>query len=802
MKQLILILMAITFFSLKGHTQKEELRWAFGTRSGLDFSTAIPTWYSTNIFPGYESSASICNSAGDLLFYTNGFWIWNRDHEILPELTNGISGYTAPVAPYIGYPPLMPWTGGFVTQPTAIARMPADTSKYFVFSLSTNGVLYYSVVDITLNGGYGGIVAGKRGVILTTELGEKLTVVRGCNNIWVMVRSKSYNQYLAYEIRDSAIINTPVISETGHFPISWYQCGVIKFSNDGTKMAAACNKAWGGTGGIELYDFNVYSGVLSNAFVLDSSSTSGYYYGACFSPDNSKLYASTSSGYSDVFFYGKVRQFDLSLGNLAAIAASKIVVFNDVNTDLDRLGDLKRGADNKIYFSSGKFSANMHVINFPNLSGTACNPVANAIMLPMIRAERGLPNDIAVLPFFNTVKQVVQIVSCFKDSITITADTGKYHLWDDGTTGRERTITNSGIYTVKYTNTDCKNQEDTFKVTFLKLPALSHSLYNCPNTYQATAGLLPAKSDTTTFEYTWTDPDGHIIRKSRSNNGDSITGIDTGQYEVQIRTPGGCDTTLTFYVQPIPAPEASILADTFACTGIPVQFSFTGAVPIWKWHFGDNFSTSEPDPVHYYQYAGTYVASLIVTNIEGCRDTIFKTITVKSLDLQLNASSHVANVGEEIRLSTSADQPYTITAWSPTSLFADQSAYNQRVTMDTTRTFVVTGISGDGCIGRDSVRVGVNPLVMMPNAFSPNGDGLNDYFKPGSSGYILVRKFEVYNRYGNLVYEASGERALTGWDGTHNGKPCNADTYFYQIDMEVEATMKRIYLKGDIVLIR
>src|SRR5690606_4469799 len=112
----------------------------------------------------------------------------------------------------------------------------------------------------------------------------------------------------------------------------------------------------------------------------------------------------------------------------------------------------------------------------------------------------------------------------------ITAALGSHYIWSDGIKGQSRTVKRKGVYVVRYTNTDCKNQEDTFKVTFLKLPALSHSLYNCPNTYQATAGLLPAKSDTTTFEYTWTDPDGHIIRKSRSNNGDSITGIDTGQY--------------------------------------------------------------------------------------------------------------------------------------------------------------------------------------------------------------------------------------------------------------------------------
>ena len=99
----------------------------------------------------------------------------------------------------------------------------------------------------------------------------------------------------------------------------------------------------------------------------DSSSTKGYYYGACFSPDGTKLYASTSSfGIGSTMYYGKVRQFNLSLTSLPAIIASNTIVFNDLVNQLDNLGDLKRGKNGKIYFGSGKTTQPyLHRIDIP-----------------------------------------------------------------------------------------------------------------------------------------------------------------------------------------------------------------------------------------------------------------------------------------------------------------------------------------------------------------------------------------------------------------------------------------------------
>ena len=803
MKKILFTLILSLVYLSEVFSQQEENIWAFGNHAGLDFSNPSPALSGNNIYPGWGGTASICNTSGNLLFYTNGFWVWNSNHEIMPYLTGGISGYMAPLAPNIGYPPLMPWNGAHATQATTIARIPADTNKYFVFSLSTGGQLYYSVVDMTLDSGLGDIVPGKKGIVLTSGLTEKLTVVRGCNNIWVVVRAKNSNQYRAFEIKDTAISTVPVTSNCGNLPISWYRFGVIKFSPDGTKMAAACNLNWNSTGGLELYDFDVNTGIVSNAQVLDSSSTKAYYYGACFSPDNSKLYATVSSFYyQNTFYAGKVRQFDVSLPNITSIIASNTVVFTDPYTNGDRLGDLKRGLNNKIYFVSGNASPNIHAIIAPDIAGLACNPLADVIMSPLWNIYRPLPNDIAVLPYYDTIRTAIQVTACFKDSIEITADTGKLHVWNDGTTGRSRTVTNSGIYTVKYTNADCTNQQDTFKVVFVKLPALSYTSYSCPNSYKAKAKLIPYQNDTTTFHYAWKDENNNTLQQSWSNNGDSILNLSSGIYTVQIRTQTGCDTTLHFTINPLPMPYVSFNSDTVICLEKQVDFLVDSMnATVWKWYFGDGNFSSVYDASYKYFKAGQYRVSLVVSNMEGCSDTAYKDIEVKELELNLFADKNIVNRLEPVRLTVSAAQTFSVVSWEPTYLFPNQSAYNQSVKMDTTKTISVKGISEHGCVGTASVTVSVRPTILMPNAFTPNGDGLNDRFRPTGNGFILIRNFEVYNRFGQMVYSAFGAAAMDGWDGTFRGQPCELGTYFYHINIETEQ-VETINLKGDVTLIR
>ena len=117
---------------------------------------------------------------------------------------------------------------------------------------------------------------------------------------------------------------------------------------------------------------------------------------------------------------------------------------------------------------------------------------------------------------------------------------------------------------------------------------------------------------------------------------------------------------------------------------------------------------------------------------------------------------------------------------------------------DKTTTYYLTVISPEGCISHDSVTVHVTDAI-LPNAFSPNGDGLNDKFGPETIGNPSEFKMTIFNRYGQLIF--TSVTISNKWDGTYLGKPVDAGTYFFRIfnkcTNEAESTFK-----GDITLIR
>jgi len=110
----------------------------------------------------------------------------------------------------------------------------------------------------------------------------------------------------------------------------------------------------------------------------------------------------------------------------------------------------------------------------------------------------------------------------------------------------------------------------------------------------------------------------------------------------------------------------------------------------------------------------------------------------------------------------------------------------------------------DGCFGEANISVNFtgdfDPLI--PNIFSPNGDNVNDNFNliSGSSSSVVINNFQVFNRWGELVYD--NENSSNGWDGMHDGKPAPADVYIYKIDYQVLGSPGEINASGEITLLR
>ncbi len=192
---------------------------------------------------------------------------------------------------------------------------------------------------------------------------------------------------------------------------------------------------------------------------------------------------------------------------------------------------------------------------------------------------------------------------------------------------------------------------------------------------------------------------------------------------------------------------------------------------------------------------GTYWVAL--TNPDGCMltDTVVINARESMGDL---GPDHFFCKGEQIQVTFTVVPPVgTQVQWSTGST-------EPSVRVGQAGTYWVE-VKDTICIERDTVRIVeemCSCVLQMPNAFSPNGDGLNDFFQPiiENGCNIVSYAISIYNRYGQRVY--NGIVPATGWDGTYNGIAVDAGTYFYHLVLEAGTRRERQVRRGDIVLIR
>ncbi len=792
-----------------------------GTGYGLRFTAGGPVTFDlgTDGLAGIRASQALCDSDGNPLFYTGGGSC--KVYDRLGNVMSNGSGLQYPTA------------GTTYSIAPLIAAHPGNPERYYIF-YQKNGNVYYSLVDMSLNSGLGDVVEKNISIngfsgpaaLATTS---KITLVQGCSGIWLVVRSKNAAQFRSYELRDTGLVKEPVISHEGNFPVSWYNgdviSGKLKATPDGLRLAATVSKFYNDLGnaypqpkgGIELYDFEKCSGLLSNAMVIDSSQ---HYDGLALSPDNSKLYASSGT---DVY------QFDISLSSPADIMASRTFMLSNTTMPVWVIGcgycdtfrrditDLKLASDGKVYMGNNRTECfgcmpeslqnAYHSIEAPDVAGIAALPVTDAVLYPMGGYHIGLdlPPDIVTAPARpDTLMNAIDVTACFVDTLELQADSAaRCILWDDGSNAPSRTVTTSGAYYVRYFKEDCSYHIDTFHVDLVPLPIITSAGYSCPGALQGSASIGHVSAADVRYNFNWKDAIGNSKRIVTAVSADTVSGLDTGLNYVQVTTAAGCDTTLSFYVTALPQPRVSFDADTAVCSGAPVLFRNISDAAVVAWDFGNGITYNDEQHTHVFGPAGAYEVALTVINAEGCTNTATTVIYVRELDLNLKADALIVDRGESVLLTTSAPEPYTVTAWEPAHLFPDESAIAQELKVSESQMVTVFAYSNNlGCKDSASIVIKPEPYMQVPNAFSPNGDGLNDRFFPliTGEGYAL-ESFLVFNRWGQLVYEAYLNNGISGWDGSYNGKPADLGVYFYHIVLN-NPSGKQVVKKGEVTLLR
>jgi len=157
--------------------------------------------------------------------------------------------------------------------------------------------------------------------------------------------------------------------------------------------------------------------------------------------------------------------------------------------------------------------------------------------------------------------------------------------------------------------------------------------------------------------------------------------------------------------------------------------------------------------------------------------------------------------GDQVTLTGSSNGTPASIAWTPNSTLTGANTFTPIAKPTTTTTYTMAVLDQNGCTSFDNALVTVIPYcIKIMNAFTPNGDGMNDRWLVTNGAACTKRiSVAVYNRYGGVVYK--NDNYNNDWDGTYNGKPVADGTYYYSI-IYTTITNKTISLKGDVTILR
>jgi gliding motility-associated-like protein len=134
--------------------------------------------------------------------------------------------------------------------------------------------------------------------------------------------------------------------------------------------------------------------------------------------------------------------------------------------------------------------------------------------------------------------------------------------------------------------------------------------------------------------------------------------------------------------------------------------------------------------------------------------------------------------------------------WAPNVFIDDNTKKNPTITGDVDRVYTLQVTDSLGCVATDQASIIVSPPVIIPNTFTPNGDGINDIWQiPGLMAYPNAT-VDIFDRYGQKIFHTIGYGKP--WDGTYNGKQLPAGTYYYVIDAKI---YNRVY-SGYVAILR
>ena len=545
----VLVALFCTFLFQSVLAQKETNNWYFGRYAGLSFSSGGPVALTNGALNSFEGCAAVSDPNGNLMLYTDGLTVWNKNHISMPNGT-GLNGDSSS------------------TQSAVIVLKPGSSTLYYIFTtdaFSEPGGLSYSIVDMALQGGLGDV--STKNTFLKGTMTEKLTSVKHANgtDYWIIAHESNTKNFFSYLLTSSGLNPSPTQSSVGDAHIN--MIGYMKASHNGEKLAVAISFDTGNK--TQLFDFNNSTGIVSNP--VDYAFTSSY--GIEFSPNDKFLYVSTFFG-NDILY-----QVDLTTNTTTILAST---------TGNYIYGALQLAPDGKIYMARPGQSY-LDCINNPDVAGTGSNYVNNAVSLAGRKNTNGLPSFAQSL--FSPQSCSVSIsapdnpdlTACNGDTVTFEAPSGfvKYY-WShasqplaivdsSGPTFRKviNNLATNGA-TLKVIDSSGCEATATLNLTVRELPLIISSA--TPDSICPGASVTLEAEGTDDFE--WKLLDGTIIS---NNSTTTVNPFTTTTYVVTGIDFFECKSSDTLIVTAHPTDVQILTISDSVCYGSRAQLIATGA---------------------------------------------------------------------------------------------------------------------------------------------------------------------------------------------------------------------------------
>jgi gliding motility-associated-like protein len=806
-------------------TGKQAYNWYFPVEAGINFDTSPPTAVTNSVIfadpldgdPNTETTATISDVNGNLLFYTNGVTVWNKNHQVMQNGT-GLLGDVS---------------GG---QGALIVPKPENPGIYYIFTTGTlNTLTYtydgvkYSEVDMTLNNGLGAVTENKNITILqpappAEKFGwgneEKMTSVHHSNGVDVWVAVRQDNAYCFFLVTAAGVTTSPQVSRVGTGNMNSSSAGQMKFSHDGRKLAVV-NPIPQNTldNYTEVFNFDNTTGILTGPVVSIPTSllidvNFDYFgmHGIEFSPNGRYLYVVG-------FFFSQLYQFDLLAGNEQSIIDSRILLYQNLSiSPYVKANQLQTGPDGKIYMSNFTFNF-LHVIDYPNNAGLAAGFDANGT-IDLAGKEGGVGITNFIQSYFES--GILHEGECATQAVsfsTIRIPGIESIVWDfgDPASGADNASTslepahtylNAGTYTVTAIITSNGAQQTaTSTVTILPAPvavapqgatlvqcadANGNSIFNL-NQFNNT---LLAGQDASAFTVAYYASEADLQANTPIANTANFTTTGQTVYAKVINNSTGCYTNTSFplVVNPMPAATTPGTIELCANTTGEAVFNltqqnavilgnqdttlFTVTYYASQQDVQDNIPIAAPEA---FASSGQTIYTVVTNNATGCTvNTQFEIVAVQPPVIAeaieytgcspFNLIAISAQQGENLILTFYVNENDAIAG---TNAIADATRYTDP---DNKATLYIIATNAQGCKDMSILTLNTGNCT-IPRGISPNNDGFNDRFD--LSGFD-VEQLSIFNRYGAEVFSLTNY--TDQWHGqSDNNNELPTGTYYYSI---------------------